>query len=118
MIKTKRIYEPAEVGDGLRLLVMRFWPRGVKKEKADAWEPELGTSPALIKDWKGGKIDWEEFEKRYKAEMKGQRELVEKWAKEAKGKTITLLCSCEEAERCHRTVLKRILEEAARGSRG
>ncbi|MGH7141400.1 MAG: DUF488 domain-containing protein, partial [Minisyncoccia bacterium] len=32
MIKTKRAYEPAARGDGLRILVDRLWPRGVSRE--------------------------------------------------------------------------------------
>jgi len=32
MIKIKRVYDPAEPGDGKRILIDRLWPRGFKKE--------------------------------------------------------------------------------------
>jgi len=39
-IRLKRIYDPAEPEDGFRLLVMRLWPRGVRKEEVSAWEKD------------------------------------------------------------------------------
>ena len=33
-IRTKRIYEAPDVNDGIRILVDRLWPRGIKKESA------------------------------------------------------------------------------------
>ena len=40
----KRIYNPAEISDGYRILVDRLWPRGVKKEVAaiDLWRKDIG----------------------------------------------------------------------------
>ena len=42
MVVTKRVYEPAALSDGYRVLIDRLWPRGVSKVKAqlDAWEKE------------------------------------------------------------------------------
>ena len=47
--RTKRVYEPREPTDGTRLLVMRLWPRGIKKNHVDAWFKELGAEVPLIK---------------------------------------------------------------------
>ena len=33
-VKLKRAYDPPEPGDGVRILVDRLWPRGVKKTEA------------------------------------------------------------------------------------
>ncbi|MBM3946123.1 MAG: DUF488 family protein, partial [SAR202 cluster bacterium] len=41
-IRTKRIYDPAEPDDGYRLLIMRLWPRGIRKGRVSEWQPELG----------------------------------------------------------------------------
>ena len=55
MIKTKRIYEPADSADGHRLLIMRRWPRGIKKTAVDSWEPNLGPSLPLLNDYRQGR---------------------------------------------------------------
>ena len=49
MIRIKRTYDPAEVGDGERALVERLWPRGMKKEalEADAWVKDVAPSTEL-----------------------------------------------------------------------
>lgn len=111
MIKTtKTIYDPPEKSDGKRILVMRMWPRGIKKEKIDLWIKELGTDKELIHKWKTGKISWTELSKEYKKSLKGKEELLQQLASEAKNKTVTLLCSCKEEKHCHRHILKQILE--------
>lgn len=113
MLKTKSIYDPPADGDGLRLLVTRYWPRGVRKEAVDRWFRDLGPEPELIKEWKAGEITWGEFKKRYKAEYRSEekkrllaelKELVEG----LKGKDATLFCTCRE-EHCHREILKDML---------
>jgi len=68
----KSIYDPKAKNDGFRLLVMQYWPRGVKKQKIDAWYRELGTSKELIKTWNAGKITWAEFKTRYLADLKDE----------------------------------------------
>ncbi len=112
MIKTeKTVYEPKEAKDGVRILVMRIWPRGISKDKVDEWQKELGTEPELIKKWKAGKISWDAFAKEYKESLKGKEELLQKLAKEAKKHTLTLLCSCKDEKHCHRYLLKEAIEK-------
>lgn len=70
-VHIKRVYDEPEAGDGRRILVDRLWPRGLTKEKAkiDYWAKEISPSNELRK-WYGhepGK--WEEFKKRYFAEL-------------------------------------------------
>ena len=71
-IKLKRAYDPPARGDGLRVLVDRLWPRGVKKEdlRLDAWAKELAPSTELRKWFGHGPQRWVEFKKRYRAELK------------------------------------------------
>ena len=70
-IKLKRAYDPPESTDGIRILVDRLWPRGVKKADAalDLWEKELAPSVALRKWFGHDPARWEEFCARYEAEV-------------------------------------------------
>lgn len=119
MIKTKRWNDPREEDDGYRLLVCRFRPRGVRHEDEtwDAWLPQLGPSAELhaaVYGKSGPAIPWSEYCARYEAEMRAQRFWIRGFAERAKnGETITLLCSsaCTDPARCHRTLLRGLMEE-------
>lgn len=108
-IKTKCIYEPVEPDDDYRILVMRYWPRGISKDKIDLWEKELGTPADLIKKWKSGSISWKQFSKQYLDSISDKEESINRIAQIARDKTVTLLCSCRESKHCHRTLLKQLL---------
>ena len=110
MIKTKRVYEPADPSDGHRLLIMRRWPRGIKKTAVDSWEPDLGPSLPLLNDYRRGNIDWPTLADRYRQEMAGRPEALAKAAALAQAGDVTLLCGCQDETRCHRMLLKEILE--------
>ena len=111
----KSIYDPKSKDDGFRVLVMQYWPRGVKKEKIDAWYRDLGSSKELIKAWKSGKVTWPEFMKRYVADLndKDKQVIIRNLAKRAKKEKITLLCGCRDPNACHRTILKGQIEKVA-----
>ena len=121
-IRTRRWNDPAEPGDGLRVLVSRYRPRALKKadETWDEWRKELGPSVELHADYygkTGAPIGIEEYRARYLDEMKKQKAEIEALAREvAAGGTITLLCSsaCVEPEKCHRTLLGNLIEAAAK----
>jgi uncharacterized protein YeaO (DUF488 family) len=71
-IHLKRAYEPPAKADGLRVLVDRLWPRGLRKAEAgvDLWLRDLAPSTALRR-WFGHRPErWEEFQARYRAELK------------------------------------------------
>ena len=109
VIRTKRIYDPPSPEDGFRLLVMRLWPRGVTKGAVDAWEKDLGPSRELLTSFRAGKLSWEDLAARYREEMSARGELVWRYRDLARRQTLTLLCSCQDESRCHRTLLKEIL---------
>jgi uncharacterized protein YeaO (DUF488 family) len=113
-IRTKCIYEKAEPADGYRVLVMRLWPRGIRKDAVDAWDRELGTPTELIKEWKSGSVPWAEFARRYRASMRGQQERMAGLADRAERANVTLLCGCRDESRCHRLLLKELIQKAAR----
>ena len=108
-IKTKCIYDPAEPSDGSRILVMRYWPRGISKDKIDSWEKELGTEPDLIKKWKAGSISWSDFSKQYRSFAARHKDKIDELARRARTETLTLLCSCRDENHCHRTILKELI---------
>jgi uncharacterized protein YeaO (DUF488 family) len=112
MIRTKRIYDPPSPEDGYRLLVMRLWPRGVTKAAVDGWEKDLGPSRELLTSFRAGKLSWEELAARYREEMSAREELLGRYRDLARRQTLTLLCSCQNEARCHRSLLKEILESA------
>jgi uncharacterized protein YeaO (DUF488 family) len=108
----KSIYDPREADDGKRILVMRLWPRGIRKSHVDLWLKEAGSSRELIRDWKAGKITWARFRQRYSTDMRsdeGERSLAQIVGYARKGK-VTLLCSCRDPEQCHRSILKQLVE--------
>ena len=57
-IVTWRIYEPPADDDGARVLIMRLWPRGIRKERVSVWLKELGPVPALLRQFLDGAITW------------------------------------------------------------
>ena len=113
MVKTKSVYDPVEESDGERILVSRYWPRGLSKERLSLKEHLRDVAPSieLLRDWKTGDISWAEYEKRYHQEMSQQREKIKGLAKRANDKTITLLClEQEDNPHCHRHLLKSLIE--------
>ena len=117
MIKTKSIYhDPMEPGDGYRLLVMRYWPRGVGKARVDGWIKDLGPSPSLLASLKEGRVDWPAFAAGYRLEVEGTARglaLLEEvqQLEEAHG-TVTLLCHEDlgsPGAHCHREILKEMM---------
>ena len=121
-VRTKRWNEPREEGDGFRLLVCRYRPRGVPAEGEtwDAWDPNLGPSRELHAAYwgkSGAPIGWEAYERRYLEEMRAQTFRLRALASRVRdGETITLLCSsaCTDPAKCHRRLLKELVEKEAK----
>ena len=115
MIKHASIYESKErsEGDGLRVLVMRHWPRGVRKERIDVWLRDAAPSRALLDAYHHAGLGWDEFEQRYRAEMLDERPeaLMQLRALEAEHGDLTLLCHerIPPHDHCHREVLVDLL---------
>jgi uncharacterized protein YeaO (DUF488 family) len=117
-IDTKRWNDPVDRSDGRRILVCRYRPRGVRKDEEtwNEWLPSLGPSRDLHAAFygkHGPPIGWTEYRRRYLAEIKSAAEAIDALAaRVAAGETLTLLCSsaCHDPERCHRTLLKQLIE--------
>jgi uncharacterized protein YeaO (DUF488 family)/uncharacterized protein with GYD domain len=108
VVTTRRIYDPPREGEGPRLLIMRLWPRGIRKEKVDRWLRELGPVLPLLKAFRAGRVDWDEYRHRYHAglERPEAQAQVEEALGLARSGGITLLCGCPDESRCHRTLLR------------
>jgi uncharacterized protein YeaO (DUF488 family) len=114
----KRIYQPAAPSDGIRVLVDRLWPRGVKKSAAhiDQWMKDVAPS-AQLRTWFGHKPErFAEFKKRYVRELAGNLELTE-LRRLGKGARVTLLYGARDPEINQAVVLESVLRKAARPSR-
>jgi uncharacterized protein YeaO (DUF488 family) len=110
-IATKRIYEPADAGDGTRVLIMRLWPRGIRKDRVTIWRKELGPVKELLRDFLDERVDWATYTRRYLAGLErpeAQEAIAEVRALARRGR-VTLLCGCADERRCHRSLLARHL---------
>ena len=110
-IKIRRVYEKAAAGDGLRILVDRLWPRGVKKEDASwvEWQKELAPSPELRKWFGHDPEKWSQFKRKYAAELKTNAAVVAFLNAHKKDKVITLLYSAHDEEHNQALVLQEYL---------
>ncbi len=114
-VTVKRVYEPRSPSDGVRVLVDRLWPRGLKKEAADVkfWLRDLAPSTELRQWYHANPEHWSLFKRRYLKELFVPKAAaaVEKLYQLAKGKqTLTLLYASRNEERNNATVLKELLE--------
>lgn len=107
----KRAYEPAEAADGYRVLIDRLWPRGVSKEEArlDEWARELAPSGELRR-WFGHEPDkFDEFRRRYLAELGEQAEKVRELRRRGRRGRLTLVYSAHDTEHNDAVVLAELL---------
>ncbi len=111
-ILVKRVYEDPAPADGQRVLVDRLWPRGVSKERAalDDWLKEVAPSDDLRKWYHQHSGEWEEFVRRYNAELDSRGEDVEQLLRRARQGTLTLVYSSKETERNNAVALRDCLE--------
>lgn len=113
MLKTKRVYENATSRDGTRFLVDRLWPRGIKKEelKMKAWLKDVAPSPDLRKWFAHDLAKWQEFQRRYRAELVSNPHSWKPILEAAKQGDVTLLYSARDMEHNSALLLKEFIEE-------
>src|SRR5262249_15288506 len=117
-LRAKSVREPAGPEDGLRLLVMRFWPRGVSQSSVEAWDRRFAPSAKLLLSYRSGRITWREFAGLYVGEMWAQARLLREIGERAQQRRVTLLCQCGDGQRCHRELIAAIVRRMfARASR-
>jgi uncharacterized protein YeaO (DUF488 family) len=94
----KRVYEPVAPTDGLRVLVDRLWPRGVRKQDAhiDVWFKEAAPSAALRKWFGHEPRRWAEFKHRYHHELRSQPDVIGQLQALAESNPVTLVYSAHD----------------------
>ncbi len=114
-IRLKRVYDPPSPDDGLRVLVDRLWPRGIKKEAAriDLWAQDIAPS-ARLRQWFGhDPARWAEFRKRYQAELAANEAAVASLRSATRtAKRLTLVFGAKDEERNNAVVLRETLERS------
>ncbi|KAA0888321.1 DUF488 domain-containing protein [Oryzomonas rubra] len=113
MIRVKRVYEPHEPEDGPRYLVDRLWPRGVKKENLllDGWLKDLAPSDNLRRWFGHDPAKWEEFCRRYEAELEGNSQNWHFLLDMSRKQDITLLFSAHDIEHNNAVALRSFFEK-------
>ncbi len=120
-IRIVQLGRPRARGEGLRLGTVRRPPRGVLRTQYasrnfyDIWLPELAPSEDLVKlTLRAGDVrEWQTFVKRYRSEMKrpSATRLLSLLAGFSHRTAFSVGCYCADEARCHRSVLKALLEE-------
>lgn len=115
VIKTKSVFEPAKEEDGVRVLITRYYPRGVKKTHFDYWLQELSPSRNLLFDYKEKRITWSQFENNLLAEIRENKDSLDAiYALHHQGKffgDVTLLCYEKTGNPCHRHLIRDIIDD-------
>lgn len=121
MIRIVRLGSPRAKNEGLRLGTVRRPPRGVPKSEFskrnfyDVWMPILSPTPDLVKKALTAETpqEWNYFEKKYRAQMKkpDAAHILDLLAAMSHETNFSVGCYCENEERCHRSILRKILKE-------
>ncbi|NGZ59274.1 MAG: DUF488 domain-containing protein [Nitrospira sp. LK265] len=112
MIALKRVYDPMTSADGVRFLVERLWPRGVKKTALhiDAWLKDVAPSGELRRWFSHDPKKWSEFQRRYHDELHAHADALEPILKAAQRGRVTLLYSSHDTEHNNAVALKEYLD--------
>lgn len=97
-VHLKRAYSPPSADDGIRVLVDRLWPRGLRKSAAaiDEWFKEVAPSTELRRWFGHDPSRWDEFRRRYRAELKRKAELVDELRAIARAGPLTLVYAARD----------------------
>ena len=119
-IRIVRLGSARESNEGLRIGTVRRPPRGVRKKEYaskniyDVWFPNLSPSESLLKQFfpLQDESSWKAFKRRFIAEMKqpeAKRDL-DLLAALSHQTNFAIGCYCKDESRCHRSILRELLE--------
>lgn len=113
MIRLERVYGEPSGDGGARYLVERLWPRGIKREalQLTAWLKEVAPSDALRRWFGHDPSKWEEFRRRYFAELDAKPEAWQPLLEAARRGDVILLYGARDTEHNNAVALKEYLEE-------
>lgn len=112
-IRIRRVYDPPRADDGMRILVDRLWPRGLRKADArvDLWMRELAPSTELRRWFAHDPARWTAFRARYRDELAGHPEVLAVLVDHCRQSAVTLLFGARDTEHNQAVVLREVLTE-------
>ncbi len=111
LLGIRRVYDPPLPGEGARVLVDRVWPRGVRKAdlELDAWRRNLAPSAELRRWFGHDPARWEEFQRRYAAELEERQADLDSLVALARERGLTLLYGARDRRHNNAEALRRVL---------
>jgi uncharacterized protein YeaO (DUF488 family) len=112
-VRTKRIYEEAEPGDGYRILIDHVWPRDISRERAplDEWAQELAPSDELRNWFDRFPAHYETFAFRYGDELSAKSTRLEELRRRASTGPLTILYAAPDQAHNNAVILAKLLRE-------
>ncbi len=112
MVSIKRVYDRPDDGDGQRVLVDRLWPRGLSKARAaiDLWLKDISPSAELRTWFDHDVARWEDFRRRYAAELAASPAMATLRALAREGR-VTLVYGAKDTLHNNAVVLKDLLSK-------
>ncbi|WP_277186766.1 DUF488 domain-containing protein [Caballeronia sp. BR00000012568055] len=120
-IRIVRLGSPRVQNEGLRIGTVRRPPRGVPKAEFatrdfyDVWYPNLSPSAELVAQalHAESEKEWRDFVRKFKAEMAmpDASRTLDLLAALSHSADLSVGCYCEDEARCHRAVLRELLEK-------
>ena len=120
-VRIVRLGSPRHQAEGPRIGTVRRPPRGVAKSEFarqnwyDVWYPPLSPSPATLKLGLQADTDakWAAFARKFRAEMSAAdpSRTLDLLAALSHHANFSIGCYCEDESRCHRSVLRSLLED-------
>ena len=113
-VRIKRIYEPADRGDGYRILIDHVWPRGVSRERAklDEWARELAPSDEQRHWFDHVPERFDEFRARYRDELQAQRERLGELRRRAREGPVTIVYAAHDQDHNNAVVLAELVRDS------
>ncbi|HEU5219936.1 MAG TPA: DUF488 family protein [Gemmatimonadales bacterium] len=120
-IRIVRLGSPRAAGEGLRLGTVRRPPRGVPKQEFaradfyDVWLPELAPSEPLVRAARSATTEreWQTVRRRYLRELSKPpaSRILDLVVHLSHTTHLSVGCYCESEARCHRSILREVLEQ-------
>jgi uncharacterized protein YeaO (DUF488 family) len=114
MVKILRVYVGYDVTDGIRVLVDRLWPRGLRRSSANVelWLKDVAPSTELRKWFSHSPGKWETFKTRYKKELDANEKAVGKLIMILRlNDTVTLVYASKDEQHNNAVVLKEYMKD-------
>lgn len=111
-IRLARVYDHDKRLAGRTYLVERLWPRGIRKEDlhVDGWLRDVAPSTELRKWFSHDPAKWDEFRRRYTAELDANPHAWQPLVEAAGADDVTLLYSSRDREHNNAVVLRDYLQ--------